>query len=119
MSNTQYSLTTAFNTVVRKKYNVDDANSIINNFWVKSYIYVFEYAPFLSGLGAVCYAMTSIISADILSILINRNLIIFFNITIGISGGITMAEWIMPDVLINWVIDIALILSGKVNLIKI
>jgi hypothetical protein len=78
------------------------------------FLFIFEYAPILSGLGAVCYAFTSIISSDILTIVINKNIIVFLNIIIGFCGAIVIAEWVMLDSLIDWMIPIARVLSGNI-----
>ena len=114
MSNKQFSLIDEFKNSVNKQFGVSSitAAKINDNLWVNMILYVLEYASFISGLGALSYAMTSIISADLLSILINRNLIIFFNLLIGFCGAIVMAEWVILDRLISVMIPMAKILSG-------
>ena len=112
--NNQFSLILEFNMSIDSKYGKSslEARTIKNNLWVTIILYIFEYAPLLSGFGAMCYAMTSIISADVLSILINRNLIIFFNLIIGLCGAIVIGEWIFIDKLIAVMIPFAKILAG-------
>jgi len=114
--NDQFSLIKEFKNSVNIQFGVTSvtASSINNNVWVNILLYILEYAPLISGFGAVCYAMTSIISADLLSVLINRNLIIFFNLTIGFCGGIVIAEWLFLKELIIAMIPVAKILSGIV-----
>jgi hypothetical protein len=109
----QFSLTAYFKSKVTAKYPTGPtANAINNNMWVNMILYIYEYAPIISGLGAVCYALTSVVSSDILTIVINRNIIVFFNIVIGFCGATVIAEWIMLDTLVNWMIPIARVLSG-------
>lgn len=107
----QFSLTAYFKSKVIAKYSTS-ANAINSNMWVNMILYIYEYAPIISGLGAVCYALTSVVSSDILTIVINRNIIVFFNIVIGFCGATVIAEWIMLDTLVNWMISIARVLSG-------
>ncbi len=112
--NKQFSLIIEFKNAINVKYGKDNitAKTINSNLWVNIILYILEYAPLISGVGAMCYAMTSIISTDILSILVNRNLIIFFNLTIGICGSIVVGEWLFLNQLIIIMIPIAKILSG-------
>jgi len=110
----QFSLKNAFKNAVNLKYGAGStiANTINDNFWVNIILYVYDYAPLISGIGAVCHAMSNIISADILSIVVNKNIILFFNLLIGYCGATVVAEWLFLDALLDWMIPFAKILSG-------
>jgi len=123
----QFSLKKAFTDYVNNQYppSVDTfgnstpnsvGTSIKNNFWVNVILFVLEYAPLISGIGAVCYTTSSIISADIFSILVNRNIMILFNIIIGICGVVTVLEWVSLDILLSFSLTSAKIVSGNINL---
>jgi hypothetical protein len=113
--NGQFSLSSYFKSKVNIAYPTGTiAKSINDNMWVNIILFIYEYAPFISGVGAVCYTFTSIISSDILTIVINRNIIVFFNIIIGFCGATVIAEWLMLDTLIEWMIPIAKVLSGNI-----
>jgi hypothetical protein len=88
--------------------------SIRNNFWINMILYILNYAPFISGVGAVCYMMTSIISADLFSIFVNRNIIFLVNLLIGISGVVTILEWLSIDTLLSFSLLVAKIISGNI-----
>jgi hypothetical protein len=113
MSDTQYSLINAFTKKTRLSLAQNQAESILANFWVKSLLFIFEYAPLISGLGAIGYGIVSIISADVFSILINRNLIVFFNIFVGICGFITVSTWIAPDWFLGILLSFMKLISGN------
>lgn len=112
--NNQFSLSLEFKKKVNNTEPTLKAESIINNFWVVGILFIFEYAPFLSGLGAVSYGISSILSADVFSILVNRNIIVFFNILIGICGFITVCEWTALDFLLGLLVPFAKIVSGNI-----
>jgi len=114
MSDTQYSLTFAFSKKVKLTLPTDKANLLLANFWVTSLLFLFEYAPLISGLGAIGYGIASVLSADVFSILINRNLIVFFNIFAGISGFITVGEWIAQEWLLDLLITFMKLISGTI-----
>ena len=112
--NNQFSLKIAFKQKVRDTEPSVKAEDIIDNFWVSTILFIFEYAPFLSGLGAVSYGISSILSADVFSIIVNRNIIVLFNVLIGMCGFITVCEWIALDFLLDLLIPFSKILSGNI-----
>ncbi len=112
--NNQFSLSIAFNKKVNDTEPALKANNILSNFWVVTVLFILEYAPFLSGLGAVSYGISSILSADVFSILVNRNIIVFFNILIGICGFITVCEWTALDFLLDLLVPFAKVISGNI-----
>lgn len=112
--NTQFSLTTAFKNEVNNTQPALKAANILANFWVITLLFIFEYAPFLSGLGAVSYGFASILSADVFAILVNKNIIVFFNILVGICGFITVCEWVALGFLLDLLIPFAKIVSGNI-----
>ena len=110
----QFSLNAAFKAKVNAVEPSAKASSILSNFWVISIFFIFEYAPFLSGLGALGYGFASILSADVFSILVNKNIIVFFNILVGICGFITVCEWVALDFLLNGLLGFAKVISGNI-----
>ena len=112
--NNQFSLNTVFKVKVTNTESSLKAASILSNFWVISLFFILEYAPFLSGLGAVGYGFSSILSADVFAILVNKNIIVFFNIIVGICGFITVCEWVALDFLLNMLIGFAKVISGNI-----
>jgi hypothetical protein len=114
MSDTQYSLTFAFSKKTRLSLTSDKADLVLANFWVTSLLFIFEYAPLISGLGAIGYGIASILSTDVFSILINRNLIVFFNIFAAISGFITVGTWIAQDWFLGILLTFMKLISGTI-----
>ena len=112
--NNQFSLNIAFKTKVNAVESSLKAASILSNFWVVAIFFILEYAPFISGLGAVGYGFASILSADVFAILVNKNIIVFFNILVGICGFITVCEWTALDFLLNMLIGFAKVISGNI-----
>jgi hypothetical protein len=112
--NNQFSLTIAFRKKVTETEPALKAQNIINNFWVSSIMFIFEYAPFISGLGAISYGISSILSADLFSILVNRNIMVLFNILIGVCGFITICEWLALNFLLDMLLSFSKVLSGTI-----
>ena len=112
--NNQFSLSEAFKIKVNATEPALKATNILSNFWVVAIFFIFEYSPFISGLGAVGYGFASILSADVFAILVNKNIIVFFNILVGICGFITVCEWVALDFLLNGLLGFAKVISGNI-----
>lgn len=55
--------------------------------------YIFMYAYACSFIGAILYGITSIISIDPGSIIVNKNLSLTLNVFLGLSGAISLFVW--------------------------
>jgi hypothetical protein len=60
--------------------------------------YVFMWAFLFAFLGSIFFAVTSLISVDPSSIIVNKNMSIVFNLVVGISGIISMFVWFNMEI---------------------
>lgn len=55
--------------------------------------YIFQYAYPIAFLGSMFYGITSLVTFDPASLMINRNITMFINIFIGVCGLISLFNW--------------------------
>jgi hypothetical protein len=60
--------------------------------------YVFMWAFLFAFLGSIFFAVTSLVSVDPSSIIVNKNMSIVFNLVVGISGIISMFVWFNMEI---------------------
>jgi len=67
--------------------------------WTQNTIWnnIFKYAYPFSFLGSMFYCVLAVLQVDINSIVANRNVVIVFNIFIGLCGFFSFAAWYSTD----------------------
>jgi hypothetical protein len=60
--------------------------------------YIFMWSFLFAFLGSIFFAITSLVSVDPSSIIVNKNMSIVFNLVVGISGVISMFVWFNMDI---------------------
>jgi len=90
---------------IKHNQNKNNFNIGIENYQASGYIgpiqtkpisifdYIFQYAYVVSFIGSILYVILSSLQLEVPSILINRNLQLFFNLYIGLCGFLSFCTW--------------------------
>lgn len=79
----------------------DKKSSAINSLTTKFIIFLLEYSSLVSGIGAILYAIGTVVQIDITTIITNNTGRMIINFIIFISGVITVLDWLALDVLLH------------------
>jgi hypothetical protein len=79
----------------------DQKVAALSSFTTRIIVFIIQYSSLVSGVGAVLYALGTIVQIDAASIITNNTGRIIVNSIILLCGVITVLEWVAVDILIN------------------
>jgi hypothetical protein len=90
-----------FTAINNSNLSYDQKVAALSSFTTRIIVFIIQYSSLVSGIGAVLYAVGTIVQIDAASIITNNTGRIIVNSIILLCGIITVLEWVAVDILIN------------------